>query len=80
MNAWYGWADGSRESATYVRGANRAKIAERLADRMAIPAPSDQVRGAGLKDEELQELVKSLAPRVGLEPTTKRLTVACSTN
>lgn len=33
LNAWFGWAEGSRESATYVRGANRAKLASNLADR-----------------------------------------------
>lgn len=33
LNAWFGWAEGSRESATYVRGANRTKLAARIADR-----------------------------------------------
>lgn len=83
LNAWYGWADGSRESATYVRGANRTKLAENLATRIAermSPAPSDPVRGGSEKSKQDQGLGIRLAPRVGLEPTTKRLTVACSTN
>ena len=83
LNAWFGWADGSRESATYVRGANRAKLAERIAGRWtddAIPAPSDPVRGSALKAQHSQDVGKLLAPRAGLEPATKRLTVACSTN
>lgn len=33
LNAWFGWAEGSHESATYVRGAKRTKLAERIADR-----------------------------------------------
>jgi integrase len=83
LNAWFGWADGSRESAIYVRGANRAKLAERIAGRWtddAIPAPSDPVRGSSLKAQHSQDVGKLLAPRAGLEPATKRLTVACSTN
>ncbi|GEP08570.1 integrase [Methylobacterium gnaphalii] len=84
LNAWFGWADGSRESATYVRGANRAKIAENLANRMAerdaIPAPADPVRGRARKNQRLQMVGKRMAPRAGLEPATRRLTVACSTN
>ncbi len=83
LNAWFGWTKGSRESATYVRGANRVKLADRLATHMAereIPAPSNPVQESGRKSEENQSLEKRLAPRVGLEPTTKRLTVACSTN
>ena len=51
LNAWFGWAEGSRESATYVRGADRAKSAERAAERaaarMSISAPPDPVRGSG---------------------------------
>ena len=78
LNAWFGWADGSRESATYVRGANRAKLAERIAGRWAddaIPASSEPVRGSALKAQYSQDVGKLLAPRAGLEPATKRLTV-----
>lgn len=49
LNAWYGWADGSRESATYVRTANRAKLAERLAERHDPPAPRGPVRARARK-------------------------------
>ena len=52
LNAWFRWADGSRESATYVRGANRANLAERIAGRWnedAITAHSDPMRGSELK-------------------------------
>lgn len=47
LNAWFGWAEGSRESATYVRGANRTKLAARIADRYSEAsdaAPPIQVR------------------------------------
>jgi len=52
LNAWFGWADGSRESATYVHGANRAKLTERIAGRWnedAILAPSSRMRGSERK-------------------------------
>jgi integrase len=35
LNAWFGWAEGSRESATYVRGANRARLASNLFERFS---------------------------------------------
>ena len=46
LNALFGWADGSRESAVYTRTANRAKMA-----RMARgnPAPLDPVRDEAVK-------------------------------
>ncbi|WP_367399424.1 MULTISPECIES: tyrosine-type recombinase/integrase [Methylorubrum] len=78
LNAWFGWADGSRESATYVRGANRANLAERIAGRWnedAITAHSDPMWGSELKVQHSQDLRRLLAPRAGLEPATKRLTV-----
>jgi hypothetical protein len=45
LNAWFGWSEGSRESATYVRGANREKLAERLAHRLSFPNPTNKVGG-----------------------------------
>lgn len=83
LNAWFGWAEGSWESATYVRGANRRKLAERIADRWngdAIPAPQHPVREREQKSETSEIVRKLMAPRAGLEPATRRLTVACSTN
>jgi len=83
LNAWFGWAEGSRESATYVRGANRTKLAERIADRWngdAIPAPQHPVREREQKSSKVQGVAGVMAPRAGLEPATRRLTVACSTN
>ena len=41
LNALFGWADGSKESATYTRTANRAKLAR---DALRNPAPSTTVR------------------------------------
>ncbi|MDR7037415.1 integrase [Methylobacterium sp. BE186] len=46
LNALFGWADGSRESAVYTRTANRAKLAR--AARKA-PAPAVLVRDLGEK-------------------------------
>ena len=40
LNALYGWADGSRESAVYTRTANRAKLA-REARRHPAPSPGE---------------------------------------
>ena len=83
LNAWFGWAGGSCGSATYVRGANRTKLAEHIADRWtstAIPAPQHPVREREQKSQQTQDVVKWMAPRAGLEPATRRLTVACSTN
>ena len=51
-NAWFGWAEGSRERATYVRGANRASLVERFAGRRsddAIPAPDNPALGSEQK-------------------------------
>ena len=81
LNAWFGWADGSRESATYVRGANRRKLSGNMADRLgddAIPAPSNQVRGGSRIVEEDQAPIGAVAPRAGLEPATRRLTVGAN--
>ncbi|WCS27754.1 hypothetical protein LOK46_13320 [Methylobacterium sp. NMS14P] len=78
LNAWFGWAEGCRENATYVRGANRTKLAERIADRWngdAIPAPQHPVRKPQQKTEHNQDVGKWMAPRAGLEPATRRLTV-----
>lgn len=44
LNAIFGWADGSRESATYIRNANRAKIARAAADRLISPNLSETPR------------------------------------
>lgn len=41
LNAMFGWADGSRESAKYVRKANRRRLSVGAADKM-IPTPSPQ--------------------------------------
>lgn len=41
LNAMFGWADGSRESAKYVRKANRRKLAMAAADKM-LPTPLPQ--------------------------------------
>lgn len=58
LNAWFGWAPGSRESAIYTRRADRAKMASALADKLsAIPAPTDPVRGATEGEKSL------MAPR-----------------
>lgn len=38
LNAMFGWADGSKESATYVRGANRSKLS-RANSELLIPKP-----------------------------------------
>jgi hypothetical protein len=61
LNAWFGWAEGSRESATYVRGANRTKLAERIADRWngnAIPAPQHPVREREQKSLNVQDVAE----------------------
>lgn len=47
LNAWFGWADGSRQSATYTRGANRGRLAGNLADKLTAvsdAAPTIPVR------------------------------------
>ncbi|MCJ2128001.1 tyrosine-type recombinase/integrase [Methylobacterium sp. E-045] len=46
LNALFGWADGSRESATYTRTANRAKLAR---EARRNPAPPAKVRDGGRK-------------------------------
>lgn len=40
LNAMFGWADGSKESSTYVRKANRAKLARSAIVKM-LPTPSE---------------------------------------
>jgi integrase len=55
LNAIFGWREGSRESATYVRKANRKKIAARSADKLlkdggerkVIRYSRTQAKGAG---------------------------------
>lgn len=48
LNAIYGWAEGSRESATYTRNADRKKLArdgiQKLKSGTSIPSPYDTVR------------------------------------
>lgn len=47
LNAWFGWADGSRQSAVYTRGANRARLASNLAEKFKpepYAAPTIPVR------------------------------------
>jgi integrase len=34
LNAWFAWADGSRQSADYVRKANRGKLAQQAARKL----------------------------------------------
>jgi integrase len=46
LNALFGWADGSRESAVYTRTANRAKLAR---DARRNPAPGPDRAGSGAK-------------------------------
>jgi integrase len=41
LNAMFGWADGSKESATYVRGASRSKLS-RANSGLLIPSPQSQ--------------------------------------
>lgn len=48
LNALFGWADGSRESAVYTRTANRARLAR---EARRNPAPRAGVRDAGPKAE-----------------------------
>jgi integrase len=44
LNALFGWAPGSKESATYTRDANAAKLA-RMAPRNPAPSPTVRERG-----------------------------------
>lgn len=44
LNALFGWADGSRESATYTRKAGRAKLAKAAASLLLPPEPQREVR------------------------------------
>ena len=37
LNAWYGWAEGSRQSATYTRKANRRKLTQAAARKLSKP-------------------------------------------
>lgn len=46
LNALFGWADGSRESATSTRTANRARLAR---EAKRNPAPVPRVRDENLK-------------------------------
>ncbi|MGH1575229.1 tyrosine-type recombinase/integrase [Methylobacterium sp. P31] len=65
LDAWFGWAEGSRQSASYVRGANRTKRAERIADRWngeATPAPQHPVGGEGRKASKIKMLVSGWLP------------------
>lgn len=50
LNAMFGWADGSNESATYVRNASRAKMGRRGSVKM-IPQTKSQTK---IKDAESQ--------------------------
>jgi integrase len=62
MNAVMGWADGSKESATYIRKANReqmaaaalAKIGGENKSQTSIPAPVSKVRASSKKKENKQ--------------------------
>lgn len=63
LNALFGWADGSRESAIYTRTANRAKLARQARKN---PAPFDKVRDQNLEDQQSQSLGDQLVPRKGL--------------
>lgn len=40
LNAMFGWADGSKESATYIRNANRSKLARSAIIKM-LPTPAE---------------------------------------
>ncbi len=70
LNALFGWADGSRESATYTRTANRAKLAR---EARAAPAPSVPVRDRKPKIIVRQGLKKRVVGPAGLEPATRPL-------
>ncbi|MGW5960844.1 tyrosine-type recombinase/integrase [Methylorubrum thiocyanatum] len=70
LNALFGWADGSRESAVYTCTANRAKLAR---EAMRNPAPATPVREAGQKASISQMLGKRVVGPAGLEPATRPL-------
>ena len=75
--------EGMDRRATRPHGANRRTLAERIADRGnsdAFPASDHPVRGPKQKRQQVEDVAKVMAPRAGLEPATRRLTVACSTN
>jgi integrase len=42
MNAWFGWAEGSRESATYIKRARRAKMADATAKLLMTGRDDDE--------------------------------------
>jgi integrase len=66
LNAIFGWSDGSRESAVYTRGANRAKLAR---EGRRIPAPDAQVRDGSEKDGSSQGLGNAVVGPAELKPT-----------
>ncbi|WP_281407152.1 tyrosine-type recombinase/integrase [Methylobacterium sp. WL9] len=70
LNALFGWADGSRESAVYTRTANRAKLARQA---RKIPAPQTPVRDEAEIHEILQGVAKRVVGPAGLEPATRPL-------
>ncbi|WP_332839828.1 tyrosine-type recombinase/integrase [Methylobacterium sp. Leaf118] len=70
LNALFGWADGSRESAIYTRTANRAKLARQARGN---PAPIDPVRDLSEIVELPQAFAKRMVGPAGLEPATRPL-------
>ncbi|WP_082482931.1 site-specific integrase [Methylobacterium sp. Leaf123] len=68
LNALFGWADGSRESAVYTRTANRAKLAR---EARRNPAPVVSVRDRTRKASISQTVAKSVVGPAGQEPTRK---------
>ncbi|MCJ2080961.1 hypothetical protein MKK49_06700 [Methylobacterium sp. J-090] len=70
LNALFGWADGSWESATDTRTANRAKLAR---EARSAPAPSSPVRDRRRKVFLKQGLKNPMVGPAGLEPATRPL-------
>ena len=70
LNALFGWADGSRESALYTRTANRAKLAR---EARKTPAPDPQVRDTAEIIQLSQVLKNKMVGPAGLEPATRPL-------
>ncbi|WP_246694783.1 site-specific integrase [Methylobacterium sp. WL6] len=70
LNALFGWADGSRESAVYTRTVNRAKLAR---DARGNPSPATLVRDEDEKAQLSQLTAKVVVGPAGLEPATRPL-------
>ena len=55
LNAVFGWAQGSRESATYISTANRARLAANALAKLVSPHHFDVAEGAGSSAEKTEE-------------------------